>query len=174
MKLNRVFLRSFSLLAVVGSGLTLAPMAMAGTTTASISVSTSIVNNCSTSPATIALGNYDGVVANKTTALQGNGALSYTCTSGDTVAIALSSGNNPSNTVGAGILKNGASQLNYNLYSNSGYSTAWGSTSGTNTVSVTGTGSAATSTIYVSVAAGQSAALPAGSYTDTVTATFTY
>jgi len=61
--------------------------------------------------------------------------------------------------------------LSYQLYSDSGYSTAWGNTAGTG-VAVTGTGSAVSTTVYGSVAAGQN--VKTGNYADTVAATVTF
>ena len=62
--------------------------------------------------------------------------------------------------------------LNYGLYSNSGHTTNWGMTVGTDTVSGTGNGSGQAITIYGQIPASQLVA--PGSYTDTITATITY
>ena len=62
--------------------------------------------------------------------------------------------------------------LNYGLYSNSGRTTNWGMTVGTDTVTGTGNGSAQAITVYGQIPAGQLVA--PGSYTDTITATVTY
>ncbi len=62
--------------------------------------------------------------------------------------------------------------LNYGLYSNSGHTTNWGMTVGTDTVTGTGNGSAQAITVYGQIPAGQLVA--PGAYTDTITATITY
>jgi spore coat protein U-like protein len=70
-------------------------------------------------------------------------------------------------------LQNGASAnyLNYNLYQNSGKTTIWGNSTSTG-VTVTGTGTEESTSVYGEIPAGQS--VPAGSYTDNVIATVTY
>jgi spore coat protein U-like protein len=66
----------------------------------------------------------------------------------------------------------GAALLNYSLFSNSGMTTNWGNTVGTDTVPGAGTGTVQAITVYGQVAAGQY--LAPGAYTDTITATVTY
>jgi spore coat protein U-like protein len=62
--------------------------------------------------------------------------------------------------------------LSYGLFQNAGFTTNWGQTTGTDTVTGTGNGAAQAITVYGQVAAGQYVA--PGSYVDTVTATVTY
>ncbi len=62
--------------------------------------------------------------------------------------------------------------MKYALYSDSGRTTVWGNTVGTNTVSGTYAIAQLPLTVYGSIPAGQS--IPAGNYTDTVTVTITY
>jgi spore coat protein U-like protein len=62
--------------------------------------------------------------------------------------------------------------LSYQLFRDSGHSLNWGVTIGTDTVSVTGNGSAQVQTVYGQIPAGQFVA--PGSYSDTITATVTY
>jgi spore coat protein U-like protein len=63
-------------------------------------------------------------------------------------------------------MSDGPATLAYNLYSDSGYSTAWDDS--TNKVTApTGTGLPQTLTVYGSIPQAQNK--PAGSYTDTVT-----
>jgi spore coat protein U-like protein len=66
----------------------------------------------------------------------------------------------------------GGATLSYAMYQDSGHTTNWGNTVGTDTKSGTGNGSAQTLTVYGNLAAGQYPA--AGSYSDTITATVTY
>jgi len=65
-----------------------------------------------------------------------------------------------------------SSHLAYKLFSNSGHTTNWGNTVGTDTVAGTGTGAAQSLTVYGQITAAQF--VRPGSYTDTVTATITY
>jgi spore coat protein U-like protein len=62
--------------------------------------------------------------------------------------------------------------LSYGLYSNSGYTTNWGQTIGTDTIAGTGNASAQAITVYGQVSSGQYVA--PGAYTDTITVTVTY
>jgi spore coat protein U-like protein len=166
MKRIRVFLGLLSLM--VGG---FAPTAMAGTTTATITVNDTVVNNCTTNALTINLTGYDPVSAHLSSAQTGTGSLSYTCTLSDSVKIGLLSANNA--TAGAGTMKYSTYNLNYTMWQDASYATAWGNTVGTNTLTVTGTGVAQSSTVYIKVTAGQN--VPANTaYTDTLTATFTY
>ena len=67
----------------------------------------------------------------------------------------------------------GADTVNYQLYSNAGYSTVWGNTVGADTVDSAGaTGVNETHTIYARVPSHQN--VPIGSYADTITATIWY
>jgi spore coat protein U-like protein len=67
----------------------------------------------------------------------------------------------------------GASTLDYALYQETGRTTNWGNTPGTDTPAATIAPVLATTlTVYGRVASGQNVA--AGAYTDTVTATVTY
>jgi spore coat protein U-like protein len=61
--------------------------------------------------------------------------------------------------------------LHYSLFSNAGYSTNWGNTTGS-WVTGTGTGAAQTLTVYGQIPASQHTI--SGTYTDTITATVTY
>jgi len=66
----------------------------------------------------------------------------------------------------------GSNLLSYSLYEDSGHTTVWGQTIGTNTVTGTGTGLPVTQTVYGQIPAQQ--AMPVGAYTDTITVTVTY
>lgn len=91
------------------------------------------------------------------------------------IGLSLGSGTNASLTTGR-VMTSGNNTLIYQLYSDSGYSTVWGDTVGTNTVRLTGAGfgtnTAKTATVYAKIPS-QPNAVPA-SYTDTVTVTVTY
>ena len=58
------------------------------------------------------------------------------------------------------------------MFSNSGRTTNWGNTVGTNTLAETGTGTVQSLTVYGQIPAGEYVA--PGAYTDTITATVTY
>ena len=69
-------------------------------------------------------------------------------------------------------MTSGANTVNYTLYSNSGRTTLWGNTVGTDTVAATGNGASQSYTVYGRVPT-QAAPAP-GTYTDTITVTVTY
>ena len=62
--------------------------------------------------------------------------------------------------------------MGYRLFSNSGRTTNWGNTVGTDTVAGTGSGAVQSLTVYGQIPAGQY--LRPGNYADTITATITY
>ena len=69
-------------------------------------------------------------------------------------------------------MTSGGATINYSLYNNSGRTTNWGNTIGTDTVSSTGTGASQSFTVYGRVPA-QTTPAPA-TYSDTITVTVTY
>ena len=66
----------------------------------------------------------------------------------------------------------GGATVTYSLYSDSGHSTVWGNTIGSDTVTGTGSGSPQSFTVYGRVPP-QATAAP-GTYNDTITVTVTY
>ncbi len=146
--------------------------ASAATATANLSVSATVSVNCAITAGTLAFGTYDPVVANASTDLDAAGTFTVACTKGAAgVTIDLGQGGNYSS---GRRMAAGGSYLAYQLYSDSGRSTVWGSTSGGATVSVAAPASkaAVTHTVYGRVAANQDVA--AGSYADTVVATVNF
>jgi spore coat protein U-like protein len=101
------------------------------------------------------------------TPLQGTTLLRTTCTPGTTYHIGLDQGQAPGATVNQRKMVSGASTLNYQLYSDSNRSTIWGNTTGTDTVTGSGTGIAQDHTVFGAIPASQ--VIPAGDYTDTIT-----
>ena len=104
--------------------------------------------------------------------LVGTTLLRATCTPGSTYNVGLDAGTSAGATVNARKMVSGANNLNYQLYSDSSRSTIWGNTSGTDTVTGTGTGLAVDHTVYGAVPAAQ--VVPAGDYTDTITVRIYY
>jgi spore coat protein U-like protein len=148
----------------------------AATATSNLSVTASVTANCTISTAPVAFGAYDPVVTNATTALNGTGTVSVTCTNGASTTVTLGQGGNPgtgsTDAAPARQLKDaGTDVLSYSLYSDTARTVVWGNTVGTS-VAHTGTGLLTALTVYGAVAAGQN--VPAGSYSDTVVATITF
>jgi spore coat protein U-like protein len=111
--------------------------------------------------------NFGTYSAQAGTALQGTTLLRATCTPGTTYNVGLNEGTSSGATVNQRKMASGANSLNYQLYSDSARSIIWGNTTGTDTVTGTGTGLTQDHTIYGAVPAAQ--AVPAGDYADTIT-----
>jgi spore coat protein U-like protein len=134
--------------------------------TFAFTVNANVINNCNISATNVAFGSA-GVLSSQ---LRATGAISAQCTNGDAFKIALNGG--ASGNVGARAMQRsgGPGAVNYQLYLDSGYSSAWGDgTGGTATVAGTGTGAQQSFTVYGQVSA-QSTPAP-GNYSDTITAT---
>jgi spore coat protein U-like protein len=163
-------------LGLLAWGAVAAGPAQAETATSNLSVTATITNNCIISTSDVAFGAYDPIVAHASSALNGTGTVTVTCTSGASAIITLGQAShaNPSSTDAVPkrrMHNSGSSKLSYFLYSNAGWTTVWGNTAGTG-VAHTGIGTATAMTVYGQVTAGQNVA--AGSYSDTVVATVTF
>jgi spore coat protein U domain-containing protein, fimbrial subunit CupE1/2/3/6 len=140
----------------------------ATTVPSSFTVSATVSANCTISAGALAFGAYDPVTANASTDLDQTSTITVACTKGSTGVVSLDNGSNFSG--GARRMKAGANFLNYEMYSDSGRTTVWNSSS---TQSYTAASKAATGlTVYGRVAAGQD--VPVGSYSDTVVASITF
>jgi spore coat protein U domain-containing protein, fimbrial subunit CupE1/2/3/6 len=120
---------------------------------------------CTVSVTNVAFGNYD-VFASQDTVT--TGSVGVSCDSSDSYTISLSAG---FGTYTSRVMTSGSSQLDYNLFTDPQRLTIWGDgTSGTATVSATGTGG--TYPVYGLITAKQN--VPVGSYSDSITVTVTY
>jgi spore coat protein U-like protein len=133
--------------------------------------------SCSAGTTAVAFGNYNPISATATTA---NGNVAVTCTAlvifTAAYVISLSAGNSGSFTTR--FMKLGAVNLNYNLYTTSGYTSIWGDgTAGTSAISDSYTAIVIGPVTRNYTVFGLLPALQAvgvGTYTDTVTVTVTY
>jgi spore coat protein U-like protein len=161
--------------AAIASLAVLPTSAPAGSATGTMNVTATVIKNCGFTTGTLAFGNYDPVVANATTPLKvtdSTTALSIACTKGTTATISLNNGLNSASCTGnPTCMSDGAGDyLNYSVYTNNTFATVWNST---NTVSYTSTGIGVPALkVNGEIPAGLS--VPAGSYTDTITATATF
>lgn len=154
---------------------TFAPVAaLAGTSTANLTVSASIAQNCTIGAGALAFGAYDPVVTNRSSPANASGTMSVTCTkgaSGITVGFG-SSANAPTGcTAPQRCLVNSGTYLNYNIYPTNAYATVW-TTALSETVSG-GITSPTTLNVYGQIPGGQDASI-GGSYADTVVATVNF
>jgi spore coat protein U-like protein len=173
--MNQTYFRTAAVVLALCGG---AMSASAGSSNATFTVTATVVNDCVISTANIAFGNYDPTVATTTTA---QGWVSAKCTSGDVVSVALSQGSNPATGSTAAVPARqmatpGTNYLPYHIYIASTGTTEWGSgTVGTNTPAAqtsTSVNTALVFTTYGAILPGVN--VPAGNYTDTVTATVTF
>lgn len=143
---------------LAGVASAVAAPAVAQTATSDMTVQLTTEDSC-----TVAAGTLDfGTSANVgTAAVNGSAAITVTCNPGAAWTLTLDNGLNFGTTRE---MSNGTDNVPYDLYSDSLYTTAFASDTGT------GSGS---STVYGQIPA-TAAAVPAGSYVDTVVATVTY
>ena len=145
----------------------LSTQALATTQSGPMAVSATVNASCAISPNALAFGVYAGSQVRQTT------TISVTCTNTTAYNVGLDAGTTSGATVSNRKLSDGNGHtLNDALYQDSGYSTNWGNTVGTDTETGSGTGSAQSLNVYGQIAASQTP-VP-GSYTDTITATVTY
>jgi spore coat protein U-like protein len=156
------------------------PAFAAGSANTSVAVSASIANNCTISNAAVALGAYDPIVTNLSSPLNGSGTVTITCTKGAVTNVSIGLGTHASATQRR--LSDGAgtpSFMNYELYqppdntpgTACSYSSpvVWG-TAGANLFTPAAAPSKAARTYNICGQAAGGQDLPAGSYTDTVSA----
>src|SRR5262249_54510450 len=142
---------------------------LAATATSTFTVSITLTATCTvSSPTTLDFGN-QGILS---TNVDATTTLSVTCSTSTPYNVGLNAGTGTGASVATRKLTNGASTVNYTLYSDTGRTTVWGNTVGTDTVAGTGTGAAQSLTVYGRVPS-QTTPAP-GTYTDTITVTVTY
>ncbi|MGD0096279.1 MAG: spore coat protein U domain-containing protein [Terracidiphilus sp.] len=112
-------------------------------------------------------GSYTGTVLNATTTIQ------VACTGGTAYNVGLNAGTGVGATVTTREMTGPAGALlNYKMFSNSGRTTNWGNTIGTDTVAGTGNNGIQNLTVYGEIPSGQTVA--SGSYADVIITTLTY
>jgi len=141
----------------------------AATTTSTFAVQMTVTATCTVNSATTLNFGTQGVLS---TNVDQTSTIQVTCTNTTPYNIGLNAGTGTGATVAVRKMTSGANTVNYTLYSNSGRTTVWGNTVGTDTQAATGNGSAQSYTVYGRVPA-QAAPAP-GTYSDTITITVTY
>jgi len=140
-----------------------------GSSTATLTVHAVVVRNCTVVASPVDFGNYDPLVANRTQPLDSMGTVTVECTRGTAPTVELDLGSNADGTTRR--MSEGTEFLVYELYSDPGRTTIWGTGSqGVKLPASPGIGGGATpETIYGRIDAGQNAA--PGDYNDTVNVT---
>ena len=104
--------------------------AFAGNATGSINVGLTVTDDCTIATNDIDFGSTGIVESNIDTSAD----ITIECTKGTAYAIGLDGGSTGNNTAARKMTAGGADTVNYQLYSNAGYSTVWGNTVGADTV----------------------------------------
>jgi spore coat protein U-like protein len=143
----------------------------------SLSVSASIGTACTISTTTLAFNSYDAVGANASADLLATGGVTSTCSIGSSGHIKMGQGlHGDADSSDATPLRrmvhgtDSTSFLSYSVFSDSARSVVWENATG---LPYTGTGSAATLTVYGSVTQAQTDAI-VGSYQDTLVVAINY
>ena len=146
--------------------------AYAATAADNMSVLTEVSLSCTMTTSEMQFPNYDPSSADD---VLGTATVESTCTSGGSANITLGEGSSADtgSTPGTPVrrMNYGSEYLSYALYSDESRSTAWGNTADTGK-GIVGTGSAANTTVYGKITAGQ--AVGSGSFADSVVVTLTY
>ena len=154
---------------LVACGLASTSVLFAASVTNTMPVKIVIQNACNvatTAPTTLDFGTQGPLVAN----IDQTATITVTCTTGASYNVGLDGGGG--GNINARRMINGTNNVGYQLYSNSGRTTVWGTTIGTDTLAGTGNGTAQTLTVYGRVPAQTTP--PAAVYNDTVNVTVTY
>jgi spore coat protein U-like protein len=139
----------------------------ANPSSATFNVTADVLPVCSVSASDLNFGAYSRVQ------LDGTTTVSATCTFAAPYSVGLDQGVAAGSTVTTRKMKGPAGALlNYSLFQNSGRTTNWGNTVGTDTVGSIGTGVAQTFTVFGRIPAAQ--AVGPGAYQDTITVTVTF
>lgn len=146
-----------------------ASISLAATVTSNFASQITLVASCSiNSAATLDFGTQGVLSAN----VDQTSTIAVQCTPTTPYNIGLDAGTGSGATVATRKMTSGGNTVSYTLYSDSGRTTVWGNTVGTDTVAATGNGAGQNYTVYGRVAA-QATPAP-GSYSDTITVTVTY
>lgn len=133
------------------------------------SATATVVNNCNITATNLNFG-ATGLLKS---ALNATASITAQCTNGDAYRIALNGGTTANVAARRMTRSGGGGAVNYQLYVDSGLTTAWGDgTGGTTQATGTGTGNSQMLTVYGVVPA-QTTPAP-GTYTDTITATISF
>jgi len=154
--------------AAILAGSALCPVEASTTRTATFLVSLTITSDCEISTNPLSFGS-SGVIQ---TNIAVSTTLTVTCSNTTPYNIGLDAGTVTGSTVAARLLSSGTANVSFQLYEDSGHTTVWGNTIGTNTLTGTGTGAAQSLTVYGQVPTQTTPA--AGTYSSTVTMSVTF
>lgn len=157
---------------IAAAGLLLANSALALEATTTFQVTATVANSCIVSATDLSFGAYDPAAVK-----DGTSTITVTCTAKTPYTIGLNAGLQSAGATGTTRAMIGddtaTTLLNYELYTESGRTTAWGNIGGTTTVAQSAlTGGPLDYTVYGQIPASQY--VPAANYADTINVTVDY
>lgn len=159
--------RLISTLLVLCCAMPVAAPASAATAVGALAVSATVLAFCAVSSTPLAFGNYSSAQLDSTATVL------VTCSNGTTYNVGLDAGaGTGASTTTRKLTGPSSATFNYTMYRDSGHTTNWGNTVGTDTASGTGNGLVQTLTVYGRIPGGQYPGT--GAYVDTVVVTVTY
>ena len=173
-KFNQSKLKLAIVSAIMACSAGLSASSYAAETTATMTVSSSVLTACTITTGDLAFGTYDPSTQADVT---GTATITSTCTLGGGAMILLSQGGNAftgsSDAVPLRQMADGDNRLKYHLYRDSDFNTVFGNTPGTGQPT-TGQGVAVTTTVHGKIIGSENAGIPTGTYADGVLVTLTY
>lgn len=156
---------------IAAAGLLFANSALAAEATTTFQVTATVADSCLVSATPLAFGAYDPAAA-----LNGTSTITVTCTAQTAYTIGLDAGLQSVGATGTtrAMIGNDTATtlLNYELYTESGRTTAWGDIGGTTVAQSALTGGLLDYTVYGQIPASQY--VPAANYADTINVTVKY
>jgi len=135
------------------------------TLTADRQVTATVGTACTVATTDLAFGNYDPLVVNATSDLDGAATITVSCSAGATPLVFITPGT-------TGRAMTGPGSLTYELYTDAGRTAVWPSTAGSAFSFGTSTGAPQTRTVYGRIPRGQNVAV--GAYSQSVTVTMNF
>lgn len=150
--------------------LALAPIAAHATdhVSAEVQVSATVVANCRLTVDPLVFGSYDPLGSHETSTLDGSTQMTVSCTLGTQATIVIDGGKNAGQDAAVRLLAAQGENLSYQLYRDSSRTQVWGRGSDAYSFLSTGGLPGQKLTVYARIPPGQE--VPAGTYTDVVTA----
>lgn len=148
----------------------LAPVAAAASdhVTAEVQVSAVVVPNCRLAIDPLVFGSYDPLGAHVNASLDGFTQMTVTCTRQTQATIVMDGGRNAGQDARVRVLESSGQNLSYQLFRDSARTQVWGRGSDAYAFVSTGGIAGQTVTVYARIPSGQD--VPAGTYTDVITA----
>ena len=172
-KFNQSKLKLAIVSAIMACSAGLSASSYAATTTATMTVSSSVATACTMTTGDLTFGTYDPTGAD----VDSTATITSTCTLGGGAVITLSQGGNGDTGSTDGVplrqMADGANRLKYHLYGDTDRAGVFGNTTGTGQ-NVLGSGAAETTTVYGRIVGSENAGTTPGTYSDGVLVTLTY